>query len=285
MSSDQGGLPTLAEANSSLQYRGDLKFQINKFMPDEWKVSLPLSLSYVANADRPWLKPQSDLSLSHDDLGDLAGDLLMLDRQLAIADSIEEELLRRQLRSKGWQDWRQTRSFSLSYKKDYVKSKELWREMLGQILFDRPTFNWRWSQSTLYGSQAIDTTDSYNTRFAYALGRLGPQRRRFFNPWPETFNLLLLDFNFSRNKNQIPKECSRQKSRSPTISSTSTTRSTSTGTSSAFSTSATISTSIEICAVSGRRLEKRTSSAPIRIAAFWGGSRSPLSTTATGIQS
>lgn len=203
MSSDQGGLPTLAKANSSLQYRGDLKFQINKFMPDEWKVSLPLSLSYVANADRPWLKPQSDLSLSHDDLGDLAGDLLMLDRQLAIADSIEEELLRRQLRSKGWQDWRQTRSFSLSYKKDYVKSKELWREMLGQVLFDRPTFNWRWSQSTLYGSQAIDTTDSYNTRFAYALGRLGPQKRRFFNPWPETFNLLLLDFNFSRNKNQI----------------------------------------------------------------------------------
>ena len=197
------GLPTPAEAASTVDFRGDFKMQLNKFMPDEWKVQMPLSLSYGATAERPWTKTNSDVGLSHDGLGDFAGDVFFLDSSIRVRDTSEERRLRERLESKGWQSWTENRSLAFSYKKDYVKNRTVWKEVLGQIFFDRPQFSWRWTNRTLYSSTAIDTTNTYNTVIRYNFGRLGPQKRRFFNPWPETFDVTLIDFSFTRTKNQI----------------------------------------------------------------------------------
>ena len=198
--SGASGLPTLAEAASTLDYRGDLKFQLNKFFPDAWKLQMPLSFGYGASAERPWLKPESDVDLSHDDMGDFGGDLFFLDSSLRVRDTSEERRLRERLESKGWQSWTENRTIAFSYRKDHVKSRELWREALGQIFFERPQFGWRWTNRTFYGPKAIDTTNTWNTTIRYNFGQLGPQKRRFFNPWPETFDVTLLDFSFTRTK-------------------------------------------------------------------------------------
>jgi hypothetical protein len=194
--------PSPAEAASMLQYRSDLKFQLNRFLRDDWKFSIPLGVSYSAGVERPFLKPRSDLELSHDDYGDFADDALSLDSALQVSDTTSEATLRRGLESKGWQKWSESRTFSLSFRKDYVKSKSLPKELLGQALLERPELSWRWTERNSRSALAIDTTSEYRTEVRYNLGQLGRQNRRFFNPWPETWDLTLVDFTFSRIRSQ-----------------------------------------------------------------------------------
>lgn len=195
-------LPSLAEANSTIKNQFDFNFNLDKFMPAEWKVKMPLSYSYQVTVDRPYLKPQSDLALSQDGFSDFGQEIAS--QTLQVENEVEEQNLRDgtgfegQPQSKGYQTWRDMRTLSLRYSKDYVKDANIFKDYGSQIFFERPTLNYRFSWSRSRTALSADTIRNYRTELGYRLGQMNP-KKSFFEYWPQKFDLTVLDFDFTRD--------------------------------------------------------------------------------------
>lgn len=204
-------LPSLSEAKSIVKHQSDFNFNLDKFFPAAWKMRMPLGLSYQVTVDRPYLKPQSDLPLSQDRFDQLGQELLTND--LELQDRIEngdtltiaeqEEQLRTgqgfdQPQSKGYQTWKDMQSLTWRYSKEYVRDANLFKNYSSQIFFERPTLNYRYSQSRSRGALSADSIRNYRTEIGYNLGHL-EKSKSFFNYWPEKFDLVLLDLDFTRD--------------------------------------------------------------------------------------
>lgn len=204
-------LPSLSEAKSSIRHQSDFNFNLDKFFPGAWKVKMPFSLSYQIQVDRPYLKPQSDLALSQDDFDQLGEELLRgeLDIQADEDRTLEEveEALREgdgfngNPQSKGYQTWRDVRTLSWRYSKDYVKDANLFQNIGSQVLFERPTLNYRFSWSRSRSALSADSVRNYRTEIGYKLGHL-EKSKSWFQYWPEKFDLTLIDFDFTRDLQQ-----------------------------------------------------------------------------------
>jgi len=220
-------LPTRSEARTQMNIQSGLSFNVNKFMKDEWKTRIPMNLTYSSTVSRPYLKPSSDVNLTEDDYTDLFPELLQND--LRVTDTTEERSLRgydasgattTTPRSKGYQTFSETKAFSIGYQKEYVKLDNFLLDMTKQAFLERPQLNFSYRQTESRSALNADSTYTWNTAIGYNLGKFSRRdskpfsswksnnwfakevRRMTFSPWPQTFDLTLLDLTYIRNKTQ-----------------------------------------------------------------------------------
>ena len=209
--------PKTSVAATQLDLAGDFTMNLNKFLNDSAGFHIPLSLGYQTTTKRPYMKPTDDLILKKSNFVDMSSD--MFQNELAVTKDSEEQKLRDEGESKGYQSYVRNKSFGISYRKDYKAHESKVGEVLSQILLDRPAFSYSYNESEGRATTSSDSSYSYHTILEYKLGTFNLFKfkpfeslskykftkdiaRTEFEPWPQTFDLTLLDLSYSRNVNQ-----------------------------------------------------------------------------------
>ncbi len=209
--------PKASEAASQLDVAGDFTMNLNKFLNDSAGFHIPLSLGYHTTTKRPYMKPTDDLTLRKSNFLDLTED--MFQNELSVEKDSEEQKLRDDALSKGYQSFVRERNFGISYRKDYKAHDSKVGEVLSQMFLDRPAFSYSYNESEGRSTTTADSTYSYHTILEYKLGTfslfkfkpfeslskyslLKDISKAEFEPWPQTFDLTLFDFNYTRYVNQ-----------------------------------------------------------------------------------
>ena len=209
--------PDLASAASQLDVSADISIALNKFLNDSLGFHIPMSFSYHSSTKRPYMKPTDDMILKKSSFVDLTGDMFQGD--LAVESENEENRLRDNAESKGYESYVQDLGFSVSYHKDYKASETKLGEFLSQAFLERPALSYSYHQSEGRSTTSADSTYSYHTLFEYKLGTFSMFKfkpfeglgkyswlkdfsKTEFEPWPQTFDLTLFDFNYVRYVNQ-----------------------------------------------------------------------------------
>ncbi len=209
--------PKISEAASQLDVAGDFTMNLNKFLNDSAGFHIPLSMGYHSTTKRPYMKPTDDLHLRKDNFIGMTSDMFTGD--LNVASNNEEEKLRDNTDSKGYQSYVREKNFGISYRKDYKAHETRLGEVLSQMFLERPAFSYSYNESESRSTTSADSTYSYHTVLEYKLGtfsmfKLKPFEklskyswlkdiaRSDFEPWPQTFDLTLFDLNYVRYVNQ-----------------------------------------------------------------------------------
>lgn len=211
--------PKLSEAASQLDVAADINVSLNKFLNDSMGFHIPMNLGYNSTTDRPYMKPNDDMILKRSSFSDLTGD--MFQNELSVTNPREEQRLRDEGESKGYETYVRTKTFGISYSKDYVAADTKLGEVLLQALLERPAISYSYSESEGRGATSADSTYSYHTTLEYKLGTfsmfkfkpfdaLSKSENSFvkafakteFEPWPQTFDLTLFDFTYVRHVDQ-----------------------------------------------------------------------------------
>ena len=209
--------PDLATAASQLDVSADISIALNKFLDDSLGFHIPMSFSYHSSTKRPYMKPTDDMMLKKSSFVDLTGDMFQGD--LAVESDEDENKLRDNADSKGFESYEQDLGFSVSYHKDYKASDTKLGEFLSQAFLERPALSYSYHQSEGRSTTSADSTYSYHALFEYKLGTfsmfkfkpfeglakyswLKDLSKTEFEPWPQTFDLTLFDFNYVRYVNQ-----------------------------------------------------------------------------------
>jgi hypothetical protein len=206
-SDEKSPKPTPSEANTRLDINGTASLNMNKFFKDDYGLRLPFGVSYSSTTLRPYLKPEDDINLSHDNAFDLFGDMATADLEM---NSLEEEdSLRLALESKGYQSFSRTRTLSMGFSKDYTKDDNILQEVFSQIFLERPALNYSYSETERRSSTVADSIYQYNTVLEYKLGTFERSNIYLFGNknlpielWPGTFDLTVMDLAYSRNAYQ-----------------------------------------------------------------------------------
>ncbi len=206
-SDDKSPKPTLSEANTRLDVNANASLNMNKFFKDEYGLHLPFGIGYSSTTLRPYLKPDDDINLSHDNAFDMFGDLATVD--LEVGNLQEEESLRQASESKGYQSFSRTRTLSMGFSKDYTKDDNVFQEIFSQIFLERPALNYSYSETERHSPKIADSSYQYNTVLEYKLGTFERSNIYLFGNkslpvelWPSTFDLTLMDLSYSRNVSQ-----------------------------------------------------------------------------------
>jgi len=212
--------PKLSQAATQLDVSGDFTISLNKFLADSLGFHIPLNLGYRSTTKRPYMKPSDDLVLDHSSFGEITKD--MFENDLAVTAEKEEQKLRDDAESKGYQSYTREKNFSISYSKNYKAAETKLGEVLTQVLLERPAASYSYRQSEGRATTTADSTYSYHTMLEYKLGTfnlfkfkpfesLAKSENAFlkalakteFEPWPQTFDVTLFDFNYVRYVNQV----------------------------------------------------------------------------------
>jgi hypothetical protein len=196
--------PNLSEANTSLDVNGSASLNINKFFKDDYGLRLPFGVGYSSTTLRPYLKPDDDVQLSHDDAFDMFSDFSTA--SLEAGSLQEEDSLRMNSESKGYQSFSRSRTLSLGFTKEYKKSDNIVQEIFGQIFLERPALNYSYRETERRSAKVADSSYQYNTVLEYKLGTFERTNSFLFGNksmpielWPGTFDLTLMDLAYSRN--------------------------------------------------------------------------------------
>ncbi|SMG23669.1 cell surface protein SprA [Fibrobacter sp. UWB13] len=209
--------PDPAQAASQLDVSADISIALNKFLNDSLGYHIPMSFGYHSSTKRPYMKPTDDMMLRKSSFVDLTGDMFQGD--LAVDSDDEENRLRDNAESKGYESYEQDLSFSVSYHKDYKARESKLAEFFSQAFLERPALSYSYHQSEGRSTTSADSTYSYHTLIEYKLGTfsmfkfkpfeglakyswLKDLSRTEFEPWPQTFDVTLFDFNYVRYVNQ-----------------------------------------------------------------------------------
>ncbi len=211
--------PKMSEAASQLDLGGDINISLNKFLNDSLGFHIPMNLGYNSTTKRPYMKPSDDMLLEKSSFSDMTGDMFKND--LAVTSDKKENKLRDEGESKGYESYTRTKTFSISYSKDYKAADTKLGEVLSQVLLERPAMSYSYTQTEGRATTSADSTYSYHTILEYKLGTftlfkfkpfdaLAKSENSFvkafakteFEPWPQTFDLTLFDFTYIRNVNQ-----------------------------------------------------------------------------------
>ena len=209
--------PDPAQAASQIDVSADVSIALNKFLDDSLGYHIPVSFGYHSSTKRPYMKPTDDMILKKSSFVDLTGD--MFQGSLAVDSDDEENKLRDNAESKGYESYVQDLNFSISYHKDYKASETKLGEFLSQAFLERPAISYSYHQSEGLSTTSADSTYSYHTLLEYKLGTFSMFKfkpfeglSKFswlkdfsnteFEPWPQTFDLTLFDFNYVRYVNQ-----------------------------------------------------------------------------------
>jgi cell surface protein SprA len=196
--------PNLSDANTSLDVNGSASLNINKFFKDDWGLRLPFGIGYSSTTLRPYLKPDDDVQLSHDNAVDMFGDFSTA--SLEMKSLQEEDSLRQESESKGYQSFSRARTLSIGFTKEYKKSDNIFKEILGQIFLERPALNYSYRETERRSAKVADSSYQYNTVLEYKLGTFERTNTYLFSNknlpvefWPSTFDLTLMDLDYRRN--------------------------------------------------------------------------------------
>jgi hypothetical protein len=203
--------PTPAKATTKVDYNTNVSLFANKFLPDDWGVSIPITLTFNGALDRPFTRPESDLRLSGTGLFDIAGDLL--DRKLSSVHNAEDSLRDIDERyARVYQTIAFERRFSVSYRKD-MRSENFFT----RALLERPTMEYRQAYSERTEYYRDTETRDYKYRLAYNLSPKRPPSWKpldalkdakyvpdflsamEISPVPERVNLVVADYSFVRD--------------------------------------------------------------------------------------
>ena len=163
------------------------------------------------------MKPTDDMMLEKSSFVDMTGD--MFQRKLEVGSNKEEQSLRDDAESKGYQSYVRDKSFGISYRKDYHARESKFGDIMSQIFLDRPAISYSYNESEGRSTTSADSTYSYHTIIEYKLGTfsmfkfrpmeglakydwLKPLSKTEFEPWPQTFDLTIFDLNYVRYVNQ-----------------------------------------------------------------------------------
>lgn len=204
------GKPTPSTAVTKVDYTANLSIFANKFLPDDWGVSIPVAFTWRGALDRPFSRPQSDLRLYGTGLMDITRDLM--DGKLSSVHNPEDSLADIDNRyARVYQTATYEQRFSVSYRKNMVSESFLTR-----ALFERPGMEYRqsFSERTEYYRDA--RTNDYKYRLTYNLSpKKAPEWKPLsfardnkfvpdfvsdlgVGPIPEKVNLVLADYSFVR---------------------------------------------------------------------------------------
>ena len=209
--------PKASAAASQLDVAGDFTMNLNKFLNDSSGFHIPLSLGYHSSTKRPYMKPTDDMILNRSSFVDMTGD--MFENKLEVNSDKDEQRLRDDAESKGYQSYTREKSFGISYRKDYHARETKLGEVMSQIFLDRPALSYSYNESEGRSTTSSDSTYSYHTVLEYKLGTfsmfkfrpleglskfewLKPLSKAEFEPWPQTFDLTIFDLNYVRYVNQ-----------------------------------------------------------------------------------
>lgn len=209
--------PKASEAASQLDVAGDFTMNLNKFLNDSSGFHIPLSLGYHSSTKRPYMKPTDDMELKRSSFVDMTSD--MFQQELEVGSNKEEQGLRDDAESKGYQSYVRDKSFGISYRKDYHARETKLGEVMSQVFLDRPAFSYSYNESEGRATTSADSSYSYHTIIEYRLGTfslfkfrpleslskyewLKPLSKTEFEPWPQTFDLTIFDLNYVRYVNQ-----------------------------------------------------------------------------------
>lgn len=208
--------PKLSVAASQLDVAGDVSFNLNKFFNEEHGLKIPMSFGYKSTVVRPYLKPTDDLQLSRDNIADLSSDFV---QNKLVIDVDEEQLQRDSAEAKGYQAYTTNKNFSLSYSKEYKPDEGKAAEILSQVFLERPAWSYSYNETETKTTTNADSTYSYRALLEYKLGTFNrfnfkpfkslekktwakPFLNMAFEPWPQTFDLTLIDFSYVRYVDQ-----------------------------------------------------------------------------------
>lgn len=165
--------PTPAEAVTRIDYNTNVALFANKFFPDAWGVSLPITFQYRGALDRPFVRPQSDMRLSGTSLVDVTRDLLegRLSSVHDPADSLRDidERYARVYQTTTFEE-----RFSVSYRKE-MKSESF----LTRALLERPYLEYRQALSDRTEYYRDSETRDYKFRLEY---NLSPKKAPLWRP-------------------------------------------------------------------------------------------------------
>lgn len=211
--------PKLSEAASQLDLSGDVSISLNKFMNDSLGFHIPMNFGYSSTTKRPYMKPSDDMILNKSSFSELTKD--MFQNELAVTSNKKEEELRNKAESKGYESYERTKTIGISYSKDYKASETVLGEIASQVFLERPAISYSFSQTEGRATTNADSTYSYHTVLEYKLGTFSLFKfkpfdglskfdnsfvknlaKTEFEPWPQTFDLTLFDFNYIRYVDQ-----------------------------------------------------------------------------------
>ncbi|MDB5051586.1 MAG: hypothetical protein JWO30_4657 [Fibrobacteres bacterium] len=213
-----GGFTTMSEtkatpANSqtTVDYNTNLSVFANKVFPDQWAVSLPLSLQYHGSISRPFTKPASDLNLGGTDFMDIVRDIA--DEHLTILGAGDSANDVANQYSRVYQTTVFEEKLSAAYKKDHRSAN-----LINQILFERPDLQYSYSSSKRNEFFTSNQSRNYNTKVMYSLSPFENKaykplaftdKWKFmpaflsgvdFTPYPDKLNLTVGDLSFVRTE-------------------------------------------------------------------------------------
>jgi len=185
----------------------DTRLSLNKFLPESWKVAMPIGYGVQTSISRPWMRPGSDRPLTHDNIGDIVGDLFTgeLNR-----DSGEQA----RNTSRGYQTLKLDKKVSWSYKKDVTTDRSL-KGYFVNLLFERPQLSWIYRNSGSQQPERLDTSTQHDVQFDYDLSPgYVPSWKVFdkapawapgvfgqleFKPWPSRINAVVASINYQES--------------------------------------------------------------------------------------
>ena len=212
-----GGFTTMSEtkatpanSNTTLDYNTNVSVFANKVFPDQWGISLPLSLQYHGSISRPFTEPGSDLTLGGTDFMDLVRDIS--EDHLTIKDKGDSARDVENQYSRVYQTTVFEKKLSASYKKDHRSANTL-----NQIFFERPDLQYSYSSSKRSEFFSTNQSTNYDTKVMYSLSPFENKSYKplgftdkwklmpaflsgmDFTPYPDKLNLTVGDLSFVRS--------------------------------------------------------------------------------------
>ncbi len=137
----------------------DSRLSLNKFLPEAWKVQMPIGYSVTTSLSRPWVRPGSDISLTHDNIGDILSDVA---RGRVSRDSAEQS----RNTARAFQTYSVSDKISWNYKKDVTSGRSL-QGMLTNIFFERPRYSWVYTTAHSEQPERTDSSSEHSIEVDY----------------------------------------------------------------------------------------------------------------------
>ncbi|MBD3345957.1 MAG: cell surface protein SprA [Chitinivibrionales bacterium] len=116
----------ITPGNSSVSGNVNASMKLDKFLPNEWRVSLPVDAGITGTIERPQIKPNSDISLVENDQPDKLRDFFDEDKT----------------KSQHFQTVKNTQSVSTSYRKSATSKNILTKMTAERISVDRLSYQY-----------------------------------------------------------------------------------------------------------------------------------------------
>lgn len=179
------------ESNSVLKGAMDVTWHLDKFLPDEWGVSVPLGTTVSGSLSRPTKKPNTDIDLTDNGQPDRLSDMFV-DAVRAITGSDEEQAPGEITESEHYQKTHVSRSWYTSYEKAAKSDKTITKLTAERI---KANYNYRYDLSS-EGRGArpepdsgdyVDTTltESYTGKLSYDLSPRQPPKWTEWRPFED----------------------------------------------------------------------------------------------------